>query len=604
MAKENVKIFSESVNTATTSVKSLREELKNLKDAMTNVEEGSEEFYKLADRAGEIQHTISEITETVRGASADFGIMLSNSMQAINGIVGGLQVVNGALVTLGVQSEAITKAIAKVAGLLSIGQGIAQIDSAIKAVDRLRVSITGVSKAAQVARAVLQPKVLLALTAAIAALSVIFTKFNQKQAEAEKQAKATAEAIQQKQIKAMEDLSKKMQENLALQQKIYNIQYGGDTVAVLKAQLAYAQANKKALEDEYNAAIDFNNTMAKRTDYTEEENKQLQENKKLFDEYLNKTTAYSKEIDRVQKELEEALILDAAKRNTEAIKNMKELNDTAKQEAESFWTEYINRPKTIPVVIELEVEEEDFDAVANWVQSQFESKRIKLDFDLASGNMDEVAYLQNMISLEESYLSTIQEGTDEWYKQATVIENLKAQLQAVQAQQKKNTAGVQDYMQVATAGTSALANVFSGLANLQDTTTQEGIDKQARYQYMAAVMSTANSIIGAWSSAMALPAPASFILGALQTAAAAAMGAIQIAQVKKSAKEAGANLSGTSASTSSSAVSSLTAPVQYTSDVNSGYISKSISNTKMYVSVTEIDKVSNRVNVAESESKY
>ena len=59
MAKENVKIFSENVDTATKSINSLRQELKELKDAMTNVDEGSEEFYKLADKAGAIQHQIT-----------------------------------------------------------------------------------------------------------------------------------------------------------------------------------------------------------------------------------------------------------------------------------------------------------------------------------------------------------------------------------------------------------------------------------------------------------------------------------------------------------------------------------------------------------------
>ena len=133
---------------------------------------------------------------------------------------------------------------------------------------------------------------------------------------------------------------------------------------------------------------------------------------------------------------------------------------------------------------------------------------------------------------------------------------------------------------------------------------KQGIEQQAKFQYMAALMNTANAILGAWTSSMSLPAPASFVLAGIQTAAAAAMGAIQIAQIQKSAQQAGANLSSSSASVSNSGISSITAPVQYTQDVNAAYIGKQISNSKMYVSVSEIDRVSNRVNVAESESKY
>ena len=177
MAKENVKIFSENVDTATKSIKSLRQELKELKDAMTNVDEGSEEFYKLADKAGAIQHQITEITETVRGASADFGIMLSNSMQAFNGIIGGLQAVQGAMQFFGYESESLVKTMSQLQGLMAVGQGISQIDNAIKAIDRLRVAITGTTKTAKLLRSVLQPKVFLGITAAISALLLIWNKW-------------------------------------------------------------------------------------------------------------------------------------------------------------------------------------------------------------------------------------------------------------------------------------------------------------------------------------------------------------------------------------------------------------------------------------------
>jgi hypothetical protein len=42
-----------------------------------------------------------------------------------------------------------------------------------------------------------------------------------------------------------------------------------------------------------------------------------------------------------------------------------------------------------------------------------------------------------------------------------------------------------------------------------------------------------SGIMAAWTSSMALPAPASFILGAIQTAATAALGSVQIAKIKQ-----------------------------------------------------------------------
>lgn len=607
MAKESVKIFSENIDTATKSIKSLRNELKQLKDAMTNTEEGSEEFYKLADKAGAIQHQITEITETVRGASADFGIMLSNSMQSINGIVGGLQAVTGALAIFGIQNEDLLKTITKLQGLLSIGSGISQIDNAIKAVDRLRVSITGVSNAAKIARAALQPKVLLVVTAAIAALSAIIGKWKRQEEEIERQAEATAKALRDKQIKAIEDYTTALKENFALQEKIFGIQTGGDDVKTLTKQLNYLNAKKKILSDENASLVEEQRQLVLTTpewqQNTEEWQKRYDDLNAQIAQNIASLKTYNDEISNTDKKLKEAIVLSDA----EIIKKMNDLTQEAQEAGAAIWEEMMNRePTKVKVEIEPEVEEIDYDGIAEDIESYFESKRIKLDYSLAIGDIDEAGYLQALISLEQTYIQTIQKGTDEWYKQSIIIANLQTQLNDVNSQQTENTAGVKDYLQVASAGFAALGSIFSNLASLQDTTTQEGIDKQANYQYAAVVMNTANAIISSWTSAMALPAPASFILGGIQTAAAGILGAIQIAQVKKAAKEAGANLSGgsSSASTSSSAISSIAAPVQYTSEVDKGYISKAIGDTQMYVSVTEIDRVSNRVNVAENESKY
>lgn len=609
MAKERVKVFSESVDTATKSIKSLRNELKELKDAMTNVEEGSEEFYKLADKAGAIQHQITEITETVRGASANFGVMLSNSMQSINGIVGGLQAVTGALAIFGIQNEDLLKTITKLQGLLSIGSGISQIDSAIKAVDRLRVSITGVSTAAKIARAALQPKVLLAVTAAIAALSAIIGKWKSAQEEANRVAEENANIIREQQIAATKEYTKELDREYALLEKIYNIQNDNNDISttqslIAKAQqdLAVAKEELTKLEDQFNEwQEDVANGIpsALSTEISAGITKLKGDEDKKVEGYIEHLENKIKEY---QQRLEESTKLSNAK----IIKGMNDLAQKAQEEGAAIWEDMMNRePVKVKVDIEPEVEEIDYDEVSKDIQSYFELNRIKLDYSLAIGETSETDYLQSLISLEQNYLQTIQQGTDEWYKQSIIIADLQAKLQGVSAQQAENTAGVKDYLQVASVGFAALGNIFSNLASLQDTTTQEGINKQANYQYAAVVMNTANAIISSWTSAMALPAPASFILGGIQSAAAGILGGIQIAQVKKAAKEAGANLGGSSsANTSSSAISSITAPVQYTSEVDKGYISKAIGDTQMYVSVTEIDRVSNRVNVAENESKY
>lgn len=603
MAKDNVKIFGENVDTATKSIKSLRQELKELKDAMTNVDEGSEEFYKLADKAGAIQHQITEITETVRGASADFGIMLSNSMQAFNGIIGGLQAVQGAMQFFGYQSESLVKTMSQLQGLMAVGQGISQIDNAIKAIDRLRVAITGTTKTAKLLRSVLQPKVFLGITAAISALLLIWNKWGDSIKESVPLFGKVSDAIK-KITGNTEGLTKSQEEynkSIADAQKKYDDLVKNDKISKLNSdakksydelgkslEQAYAKRNLlkeqagQAGTEEYQKLYDENAELAAQISLLEKQQKAI----------LNNEDSY-KEITKGNG--------DAAKK---AITEMNKLTEESRQIALDYLEEVANRPVEVPVKFIPDDDEDTFDSVQEWVKNAFENKRLQLDLSFAQGKMPEIDYWKGLLSVEMSYLSTIKEGTNEWYQQALVIENIKKKLEETNQVTTEGTATTQDWLQVASAGLGSLGSLFSGLADLQDTTTKEGIEQQAKFQYMAALMNTANAILGAWTSSMSLPAPASFVLAGIQTAAAAAMGAVQIAQIQKSAQQAGANLSGSTASVSSAGISSITAPVQYTQDVNAAYIGKQISDSKMYVSVSEIDRVSNRVNVAESESKY
>lgn len=607
MAKENVKIFSENVDTATKSIKSLRQELKELKDAMTNVDEGSEEFYKLADKAGAIQHQITEITETVRGASADFGIMLSNSMQAFNGIIGGLQAVQGAMQFFGYESESLVKTMSQLQGLMAVGQGISQIDNAIKAIDRLRVAITGTTKTAKLLRSVLQPKVFLGITAAISALLLIWNKWGDsikesiplfgKVSNAIKKITGDTEGL----TKSQEDYNK----SIADAQKKYDDLVKNDKISKLNSDA------KKSYDD---LGKSLDEAYAKRNLLNEQRAKAGSEgNSRLYNQIYNENAELDKQISLLEKKQQaiidnedsyKEIIKGSGDSAKKAIDEMNKLTEESRKIALEYLKEVENRPVEVPVEFIPDDDEDTFENVKEWINNAFENNRLQLDLRFAQGKMPEIDYWKGLLSVEMSYLSTIKEGTNEWYQQALVIENIKKKLKETNQVTTEGTATTQDWLQVASAGLGSLGSLFSGLADLQDTTTKQGIEQQAKFQYMAALMNTANAILGAWTSSMSLPAPASFVLAGIQTAAAAAMGAIQIAQIKKSADQAGANLSGSAASVSNSGISSITAPVQYTQDVNAAYIGKQISDSKMYVSVTEIDRVSNRVNVAESESKY
>lgn len=136
-----VKVIKIDTKPAETSIKSLRQQLKELKDQMAGLEEGSQEFLDVAAAAGQVKHQIDEIQESVRGASADFGDMLSSATGALNGIVGGFTAAQGVMNLFGIESEATVEAMKKLQALMAIGQGISQIDAGIKAFNKFAAAI-------------------------------------------------------------------------------------------------------------------------------------------------------------------------------------------------------------------------------------------------------------------------------------------------------------------------------------------------------------------------------------------------------------------------------------------------------------------------------
>lgn len=89
---------------------------------------------------------------------------------------------------------------------------------------------------------------------------------------------------------------------------------------------------------------------------------------------------------------------------------------------------------------------------------------------------------------------------------------------------------------VAIAFTQALSSASEILGAIQagiDTSTEEGFEKSKKFQIAQAVISMAQGILAAVSSAMMIPPPMGPILGAINAGTVATVGGIQIANIKK-----------------------------------------------------------------------
>ena len=163
---------------------------------------------------------------------------------------------------------------------------------------------------------------------------------------------------------------------------------------------------------------------------------------------------------------------------------------------------------------------------------------------------------------------------------------------------EKGEKGWGSYVQMASAGIAAVGSLLNGLAQEQDTTTKEGFEQSKKYQISATVMNMLTGIMNAWTSAMLLPFPANYILGAANSALIGGIGAAQIAKISNTKF-------GSTTNASNAAINStIIPPVDYSSAVQGAQTEGAIRDTRQYVSVVEIDKVQKRVNVSENESKY
>ena len=154
------------------------------------------------------------------------------------------------------------------------------------------------------------------------------------------------------------------------------------------------------------------------------------------------------------------------------------------------------------------------------------------------------------------------------------------------------------YTQMASSGIQAVGSLLNALSNEQNTSSREGFEAQKKYQISATVMNTLAGVINAWSSALAITPPLGPILGGINSAMIASLGAVQIAKIAK-------QRFGEESNVSSSAINStLIAPTQYSQAVQNANIEQKLGDNRVVVSVEEINRVQDRVNVQVDENIY
>lgn len=607
MSKETIKVVEINTDPAKKSIKDLRKELLELKNQMTNLEEGSDAFGELSNKAGELKHQLDEINESVKGASADFGDMVGNISNVAAGITGAFQAVAGGLQAMGLESKAIDETIKSMQGLMAVTQGLSSIDTAIKSLDKLQHSIKGTTAAAKLLKSALQPKVFLAISAAVAGITAIFSRWKKQEDEVAEAVKKRAEALKQiemdKLIREQKEYNDTLSAQLSIQQAYYQGLYGGDKKKELQATITEYEKVVKQLE------APLPSGMQKKLEALEEEIAKYTEADQEYWNLLIDITNVQAEIENFNKKPE-----SEQKRLQEIYDNYyKQLQDLKLQlqiikAIEKGKKDALPKPDAIqgkvttidvkPVVLPLTDEDKE---------------RIKklIDDALQAAAEERLKKLNEIEGLGNSFFNGLKESTDNFADSTLGITTgwiagldqfQEAFLNVMSTIKESGEMTWTDYANVSAMALNGVGTMLNALSNEQDASTKEGFEKMKKLQIAATTINMLAGITAALSGLFTTKTgPWDIVLASIQAATIAATGALQISKIKNTTME-GAN---PNTNINAKSVSSMIVPpVQYSNAVQGAELNGNIQNTKVYVLESEIVDTIGKVSVQESENTY
>lgn len=592
MSKSTVKVVEIDTNPAVKSIKDLRKELMEYKNQMSNLEEGSDAFLEVANKAGGVKHQIDEINQSIKGASSDFGDMVGNVTNVAAGITGAFQAVAGGLQAMGVESEALDKTIAKMQGLMAVTQGLSAIDDGIKSFDKLTESM---GKAGDVLNTFVKGLGKIAAPIAIVtALGVAFVKLKER-------IDGTTSALKNRET-AQKNFNTELEREIEIRKRAgYEeeelIQFEIAKLEIRNKQLKQTNSELKSQNDAVsqnaqaaqNAAAAFGGWVAAQAAYDgveQSSNVNVSANTKLIKENTQEINDNATAIENLKNQLdiiEQARKL-AAKRTKDETEVVRENNLNLKAKVDSLLpTDGLDKSMTkLESIIDNIINRKD-DFISACIQIQ------------NVGN-EQFEVLKNTVSLlSESSMGL----SSTWINSISDFQSVFNETMDIVV--KKGKTGWQSYVQVASAGLQAVGSLLNNLSDEQDENTREGFEKSKKLQISSTIMNMLSGIMAAWTSSMALPAPASFITGGIQTAATAALGAAQIAKIKNTQF----GSSGYYANLNNSALkSTIIPPVQYNSAVQGATTQGLISNQKIYVLESDIANTTKAVVTQMEENTY
>jgi len=635
---EKVDVLQIDTTEAQTSVKDLRQQLKQLKDTMLQTEEGTEEYNAALRQSAEIQHQLKEQMRLINNSAADFGQIVSNTTSVLGGMVAGFQSANAVMNMFGVENEDVMKSLKKMQDLMALTQALPALDKAYKGFVNLRTVIqTATGATSKFGKALIST----GLGALVVVLGYIVSHF-------EEISKWLDEITGQTDFLGTVADAVVGGLNAAWVGLVQTLKAVGNAIAtyvtapfksIMSAIQAYTSTEGGFVDKLKAAGSAMKNSFVSEWKDVGNDFKQIGEvSANAYQEGFNKNRAK-----RLANNEEEAKEIGKARGNAKADAEeaayKKRLRDIDTQERDEMlklqamglsYEEYVAKKQEL----EDEFTKKRIEALQNIIDTEktlteqeiasLKDELIKLQDSLykkpEKENTDNSTTTSNTdISDAEALSKAINESAlalndfsdnPAWGNVLKNIATLTANWDTLNENIKK---GGKDaftaYSQIAATAFNAIGTMMNGLAAEQDETTKEGFEQKKKLEIAGATMNMLGGIASAWASAMN-PANSwmtvwgQIAMGAVMSAMMLGTGIAQIQKIKSTQFNGGGSASSSSTTPNTAALTSMSAPVQYTSEVQGASTEGQIPDTKVYVLESDISNTQNKVSVAQSEATF
>lgn len=143
MAQEVKRTITIETKKSENKLREFRKEMTRLRGELTQLDDGTEEYSRTVTELANRQQKLNDIQEDIRTSMQDLGARINNLNRVARGAVGGFAAIQGAIGLFGASSDKLDPMLNKLTSLITIIEGLEQVEGLTKSIPQLVNSFKG-----------------------------------------------------------------------------------------------------------------------------------------------------------------------------------------------------------------------------------------------------------------------------------------------------------------------------------------------------------------------------------------------------------------------------------------------------------------------------